>query len=283
MAPAFHLRHFPHPVHAYIVGALSGGGMTRERWHRIEELFHAAQEREPSSRDAFLTEACGEDQELKREVQALLKRDRESQNAILDQTATELLTETNTVQLAAGANLGQYRIVEQVGAGGMGTVYKAIDTKLGRQVALKLLRPEALNDAASAARFEREARTLAALNDQRIANIYAFEECGGVRFLSLEYVPGPTLAERLRRGPLAVREAMLIGKQIAEALEAAHAQGIIHRDLKPANIKVSENSQVKVLDFGLAKLLSGPPSTAPSSDKVTQSMLIVGTAAYMSP
>jgi serine/threonine-protein kinase len=173
--------------------------------------------------------------------------------------------------------------VEQIGVGGMGTVYKATDTKLGRQVALKLLRPEALNDAAGVARFEREARALAALNHQRIATIYGFEEHDGVRFLSLEYVPGPTLAERLSRGPLPVREAMLIGKQIAEALEAAHAQGIIHRDLKPANIKVSESGQVKVLDFGLAKSVSGPRPATAATGKLTQSMVIIGTAAYMSP
>jgi len=149
--------------------------------------------------------------------------------------------------------LGHYRILEHLGAGGMGTVYKATDTKLGRQVALKLLHRETLEDTGALARFTREARTLASVNHPGIAAIYGFEEHDGVRFLALEYVPGPTLAERLRRGPLPLRETMLVGKQIAEALEIAHARGIIHRDLKPANIKVSENGQVKVLDFGLAK------------------------------
>jgi serine/threonine protein kinase len=171
----------------------------------------------------------------------------------------------------------------------MGTVYKATDTKLGRQVALKLLRPETLDDAAGIARFEREARTLASLNHPHIAAIYGFEEHGGVRFLALEYVLGPTLAERLRRGPLPIREAMLVSKQIAEALEAAHAKNIMHRDLKPANITVSESGQVKVLDFGLAKSIERPREVSPEdntatlTEKLTQSMTIIGTAVYMSP
>jgi serine/threonine-protein kinase len=171
----------------------------------------------------------------------------------------------------------------------MGVVYRATDMKLGRSVALKVIRPELLANPEALSRFEREARILAALNHPRIATIHGLEDSGGTKFLVLEYVPGPTLAERLRRGPLPAREAMLLGKQIAEALEAAHSKGIIHRDLKPANIKVSENGQVKVLDFGLAKSIERPravsdaDATATLTDELSRSVTILGTAAYMSP
>src|SRR6266568_3133640 len=157
-----------------------------------------------------------------------------------------------TPEFVPDSLVGQYRVEERIGVGGMGVVYRATDTKLGRCVALKVIRAELLHEE-GLARFEREARMLASLNHPRIAAIHGMEEHGGTRFLLLEYVPGPTLADRLRRGHLSIREAMLVGSQIAEAMEAAHAKGIIHRDLKPANIKLSENGQVKVLDFGLAK------------------------------
>ncbi len=191
--------------------------------------------------------------------------------------------------LSAGARLGPYEIQASLGAGGMGVVYQATDTKLGRPVALKIIRAELLANEEVLRRFEREARVLASLNHPRIAAIHSIEESKGTTFLVLEYVPGPTLAERLRRGPLPIREALLVGKQIAEALEAAHAKGIIHRDLKPANIKVSENGQVKVLDFGLAKSIE--PTRAPVaaesaptvSVEVSQAVTVLGTAAYMSP
>jgi serine/threonine protein kinase/Tol biopolymer transport system component len=188
-----------------------------------------------------------------------------------------------------GLRLGQYRIVEHLGTGGMGTVYKATDTNLGRTVALKLVRPEMLEDPAGIARFEREARLLASLNHPHIAAIYDFEECGGVRFLSLEYVSGPTLGERLRRGPLPLREAISFASQVAQAIEAAHASQIIHRDLKPANIKITESGQVKVLDFGLAKPVEqaraagAEADTATLTEHLTEKLAVVGTPAYMSP
>lgn len=188
---------------------------------------------------------------------------------------------------APNMQLGHYRIVECIGAGGMGVVYKATDTKLDRPVALKVVRPELLDDE-GLRRLEREARALASLNHPCVAAIHGLEESGGARFLVLEYVPGPTLAERLRRGPLPIRQAMLVTKQIAEALEAAHATGIIHRDLKPANVKVSEDGQVKVLDFGLAKSVEQSHAVPADSlvtmtQALTQEMTVVGTAAYMSP
>jgi serine/threonine-protein kinase len=258
--------------------------MIPERWREVEELYHAARERGRQ----VLTDA---DPELRREVEELL--DQESTGGPLDRPAAELLpelfAETCTIQLAAGQCIGQYKIAEHLGAGGMGTVYRATDTKLHRSVALKMLLPGMLKDATSVARFEREARVLASLNHAQIAAIYGLEEYQGVRFLALEYVPGPTLAERLRRGSLPVHEAIRISKQIAEALEAAHAKGIIHRDLKPANIKVCDNGQVKVLDFGLAKPIEERKAVAPDAttatlvEELTKSMTIVGTPAYMSP
>jgi serine/threonine protein kinase len=191
--------------------------------------------------------------------------------------------------LQPGDKLGPYEIVALIGAGGMGEVYKALDARLDRPVALKVIRTGLLEQHEALLRFEKEARLLASLNHARIATIHGFEEFSGTRFLVLEYVPGPTLAERLRRGPLSVQEAMRVGKQIAEALEAAHSKGIIHRDLKPANIKICEG-QVKVLDFGLAKSIvkQGPGRrTAENDETVTQDLTregtVVGTAAYMSP
>jgi eukaryotic-like serine/threonine-protein kinase len=196
--------------------------------------------------------------------------------------------------LGPGTRLGPYEIVSAIGAGGMGEVYRATDTSLGRQVAIKVL-PEAFaQDPERLARFEREAKTLAALNHPHIAQIYGLERSSGTQALVIELVEGDTLADLIARGPIPVDEALPIAKQIAEALEAAHEQGIIHRDLKPANIKLTTNGRVKVLDFGLAKLAEmasghsttgglslSPTITSPAL--MTGVGLLLGTAAYMSP
>jgi Tol biopolymer transport system component len=197
--------------------------------------------------------------------------------------------------LQPGTRLGPYEITAQIGVGGMGEVYRATDRNLGRDVAIKVL-PEAFaQDAERLARFEREARTLASLNHPNIAIIHGLEQSDGVRALVMELVEGPTLADRIAPGAIPVDEALAIGKQIAEALEAAHEQGIIHRDLKPANVKVRDDGTVKVLDFGLAKMVEGPAeaghyvrSTVTMSPTITtpamtQLGMILGTAAYMSP
>src|SRR6185436_8315266 len=158
-----------------------------------------------------------------------------------------------------GQTLGHYRIEQELGAGGMGVVYLATDSKLGRQVAIKVL-PEAFaRHPERQARFKREARMLASLNHPNIAAIHGLEECGGVHYLILELVPGLTLSQRLAEGPLPLEEALCVCRQIAEALEAAHEKAIVHRDLKPANVKITPEGKVKVLDFGLAKALE-PPS-----------------------
>jgi len=193
--------------------------------------------------------------------------------------------------LTAGAHLGSYEILGALGAGGMGEVYRARDTKLNRDVAIKVL-PEAFTtDPDRLARFKREAHVLAALNHPNIAAIYGFEESDGVRALVLEFVNGPTLADRIAQGRLPIDEALPIARQIAKALEAAHEQGIVHRDLKPANVKLRDDGTVKVLDFGLAKALEPAAMPNPSvttsptitSPALTQFGMILGTAAYMAP
>jgi eukaryotic-like serine/threonine-protein kinase len=192
--------------------------------------------------------------------------------------------------LAAGTKLGSYEVVAQIGAGGMGEVYRARDSKLGRDVAIKVL-PEAFaHDAERLSRFQREAKMLAALNHPNIATVHGLEQSGGTSYLDMEVVSGETLAERIKRdGAVPIEEALTIAKQIAEALEAAHEKGIIHRDLKPANVKVTPEGKVKVLDFGLAKAFAGDTSTEDMGNSPTLSMaatmqgVILGTAAYMSP
>ena len=194
--------------------------------------------------------------------------------------------------LTVGTRIGAYEVSAAIGAGGMGEVYRARDTKLDRDVAIKVL-PEALaSDPERIARFEREAKTLASLNHPNIAHIHGLEESGGVRALVMELVEGPTLADRIAQGPIPIDESLPIARQIAEALEAAHEQGIIHRDLKPANVKVRPDGTVKVLDFGLAKALEAPAASSPSLTQsptiTTPAMMtgvgvILGTAAYMSP
>ena len=210
--------------------------------------------------------------------------------------------------LTIGTRLGHHEILSALGAGAMGEVYRATDTRLKRQVAIKILPSDFAGDAGRLARFQREAEVLASLNHPHIASIYGLEEAGGVKALVMELVDGPTLADRIARGPIAIEEALPIARQIAEALEAAHEQGIVHRDLKPANIKVRDDGTVKVLDFGLAKARSGAgdpldagatmmtssvptiASGAPFGSSgqsggagVSQTGAILGTAAYMSP
>jgi Tol biopolymer transport system component len=191
--------------------------------------------------------------------------------------------------IAVGTRLGSYEVAAQIGAGGMGEVYRAHDTKLGRDVAIKVLPANFVNDPERLSRFQREARMLATLNHPNIATIYGLEQCGEVTCLVMELVSGETLAERVKVGPLSIEEALKIAVQIAEALEAAHEKSIIHRDLKPANVKVTPEGKVKVLDFGLAKAFAGDaanddPSTSPTlSAAATMQGVILGTAAYMSP
>ena len=172
------------------------------------------------------------------------------------------------MSLTAGTRFGPYEVVGPIGAGGMGEVYRARDTKLNRDVALKILSEAFASDPERLARFDREAKTLASLNHPNIAQIYGFEESGPIHALVMELVPGENLADRIARGAIPLDEALPIAQQIAEALEAAHELGIIHRDLKPANVRVRRNGTVKVLDFGLAKAPDRKSTTDGESDEV---------------
>src|SRR5262249_51438628 len=191
--------------------------------------------------------------------------------------------------LTTGKQLGSYEILSAIGKGGMGEVYRARDTRLDRDVAVKTLPEEFAADPDRLSRFEREAKLLASLNHPNIAAIYGLEKHNGGHFLILELVEGETLADQFKRGAIPVEDALRLASQIAEALEAAHEKGIVHRDLKPANIKVTPDGRVKVLDFGLAKAFAGDSGDVNPSDSPTLSMgatqqgVILGTAAYMSP
>ena len=196
------------------------------------------------------------------------------------------------MSLTVGQRLGPYAVVAPIGAGGMGEVWRATDTKLHRDVAIKVLPAEVAGDAARLARFQREAQLLASLNHPNIAAIHGLEEADGKPYLVLELVPGEDLAERLKRGPLPVDEAIEVARQVAEALEEAHERGVVHRDLKPANVKLTPDGKVKVLDFGLAKAWGGEPTSGSAPDLSqsptlahtgTAAGMILGTAAYMSP
>jgi Tol biopolymer transport system component len=270
--------------------------VTPERWRQITGIFHAARARDPLDRATFLAAACAGDEGVRRDVESMLAQPASS-DGFLDGLAfatTPTLDEMSGSVLTNG-RFGAYQIETRIGAGGMGEVYRARDPKLGRAVAIKVLPRAFTNDPERLARFEREARLLAALNHPHVGAIYGLEEADGVRGLVLELVVGQTLAARLQRGPIPVSEALTIARQIADALDAAHEKGIVHRDLKPANIMVTPNGTVKVLDFGLAKFdlrgsedgRVGGPSDLPGAPTSTiggsEAGRIVGTVAYMSP
>jgi Tol biopolymer transport system component len=265
--------------------------MTPERWDRIQELYHAARACAEADRAEFLANTCGGDVALEREVRALLAQPVSTDSFVgfLGGPAQARLSDIATNDLT-GRQLGSYRVLSLLGRGGMGEVYRAHDAKLGRDVAIKVLPSMFTADRERVARFDSEARMLAALNHPHIGAIYGLEDAGGMPALVLELVEGETLFDRLRRGPIAPTEALAIARQIADALDAAHQKRIIHRDLKPANIKVTPDGLVKVLDFGLAKALA---SEITATQDVTESPtaaidatrmgMILGTAAYMSP
>jgi len=223
-----------------------GGGMTPERWRRIEQLCQAALERDRTLREAFLEEACAGDEELQREVESLLAQEGQVGSFLEASPLEDLAAQeaqaairfgSDSAQSAlVGEQLGSYSIRSLVAKGGMGEVYCARDTKLGRDVALKILPSSFARDPDRLARFRREARLLASLNHPHIAAIYGMEESGGVHCLVMELVPGETLAGA---GPLPLTKALTICRQIAEGLEEAHRKNITHRDIKPANIKVT--------------------------------------------
>jgi Tol biopolymer transport system component len=273
--------------------------MTPERWKRIEALYQEALARPHADRQTFLAAACATDEPMRREVESLLAESA-SDDGFLEKSPLPMsaYAPTDLVRAPmAGTTLGGYQLHTLLGVGGMGEVYQAHDPKLAREVAIKILPSAFTSHPDRLARFEREARMLAALNHPNICAIYGFEEADGIRFLILELVEGETLAETLTHGSsspakdtaLPLDRALAISRHIADALEVAHDKGIIHRDLKPANIKITPGGAVKVLDFGLAKAVSteasSPGLTHPPdvSSSEPRPGAIIGTPAYMSP
>ena len=244
--------------------------MAPDRWRQIEQLYHAAFEREKDQRAAYLREACAGDDELRREVESLLAQDTRTDGFLkpVNQIAASLSVRRNegglTRSLAMGASLGPYRIESKLGEGGMGEVFRAVDTRLGRTVAIKTTHEQ------FTARFEREARAISSLNHPNICTLYDI----GPNYLVMELVEGETLAARLKSGALPVKTALRYASQILAALAEAHEKGITHRDLKPSNIMIAK-SGIKVLDFGLAK--------SEQDVTLTASHMVMGTPAYMAP
>jgi len=252
-----------------------------ERWRHIEKLYHAVLEQEAGDRVAFLAEACQHDDELRREVELLLAK-HASRDGILDRPVTGLLS--GSPALAPGSQLGPYRIDTILGEGGMGTVYRALDTKLNRPVAIKFLSCD-LVDAAARRRFQREARMVSSLSHPHILTVHDAGEFEGRQYLVTEFVDGGTLKDWAKAEKRTWRQTVELLTDVADGLAAAHAAGMTHRDIKPANILVARNGYAKLADFGLAKLTvtTREDVTRTLSAERTRPGLIVGTIAYMSP
>jgi serine/threonine protein kinase/Tol biopolymer transport system component len=263
--------------------------VTSKRWSRVAPIVQGALLLDEHARATFVAGACGNDPDLRREVDSLLAQTSDADN-FLNGASAYLSHEMPEEHLSIGDRVGPYAIQSRLGAGGMGEVYRAHDSNLDRDVAIKLLPQVFTVDPERVRRFEREARILATLNHPHIGAIYGLEPIDGIPALVLEFVDGPNLAERLTEGRLPIAEGVAVTIQIAEALAAAHDRGIIHRDIKPANIKITPTGSVKVLDFGLAKDIERP-ETCPSvlarsvgrAPELSSPGAVLGTAAYMSP
>jgi serine/threonine protein kinase len=266
--------------------------MDAERWQKIERVFHAALQAEPSRRSTILEDSCAGDESLRREVESLLAHHVNAETFLETPAFATAKPSSGSPQgsstagtaapFAVGAVIAQYRVLEEIGSGGMGVVYKAEDTKLGRFVALKFLPESLATDASALERFQREARTASALNHPNICTIYDIEEHQGHAFIAMEYLDGRTLKDHIFGRSLDNAEISKLGIQIAEALSAAHSKGVVHRDVKPGNAIVTASGLVKVLDFGLAKLIGSQGGIAPTRS-LTETHTVTGTLPYMSP
>jgi len=253
------------------------------RWREVNDVFHAVRELPPQARDAFLRETATRDPELAREVESLINADTRSGSFLESPAWTvspELLVDPEPG--LQGQRIGKYRVIEEIGRGGMGVVYVAEDELLGRTVALKALPPEYAKDPARRERLTREARLTAQLQDHdAIATVYGLEEHDGELYIASELVKGHTLREELANGPIPPDRLLPTLTGIAEALAAAHAHNIVHRDLKPENVKRRPNGRIKVLDFGLARIIASPDAV--STTRITQEGLVAGTPGYLAP
>ena len=261
--------------------------MNSERWRQVDKIFSDVWEQKPEDRSPFLDRACADDASLREEVESLLRAHTEA-GSFLNAPAAQGQGDSRGSTSLAGKVFGRYELGTLLGSGGMGDVYSARDSDLKRHVAVKVLPQTFSRDTERVSRFRREAEVLASLNHPNIAAIYDLETLGDSKCLVLEFVDGETLAERVKRGPIAIDETLQFARQIAEALEAAHEKGIVHRDLKPANIKMTPTGTIKVLDFGLAKVRERQASTDAGALNSTATMattpgMIMGTAAYMAP
>src|SRR5262245_26053894 len=262
--------------------------MELERWRQIDQLLEAALERKPEDRAAFLAAACAGDESLLLEVESLLRSDEAAESFIEEPVITlaaNVLAEQH-LQSLAGQCIGHYQILSRLGSGGMGEVYLAEDLKLARKVAIKFLTPALMTNEEARKRLLREARAAAALDHPNICTIREVGEEAGRSFIVMQYIEGETLAERIKRERLNLSEALAIAIQVAEALQEAHQHGIIHRDIKPQNLMLMARGQVKVLDFGLAKVVRDRVVASEEAD--TSSLMstpgtIMGTMPYMSP